>query len=254
MKDKGIDHFFKAVLLISIGIVLLLINIDVISMEIKEMFLTYYPLVFIYFGLKWLLEAIVTKGTRRGWFIPILFIVFGTLLLMGNLEIITFSVGMVWKLWPVLLIYIGVRMFTKKRIFPRVIVKKTNDDSLGDEIKSSFSIGDVKYNQPNWHVKPLSLKNAIGDYYFDFSKAFIPEKETTIDISGWAGDVKLLMPEDVEFRLEAKVKAGDIKVFGDTADGINRSYVYETENYESAIKKLTLIISLKAGSIRVDKV
>jgi lia operon protein LiaF len=100
----------------------------------------------------------------------------------------------------------------------------------------------------------MDLRNAAGDYYIDFSKAFIPEKEIPISIHSWAGDVQILLPEHVAFRIDASVKAGEIHVLDQTADGINRSVFYESTDYEDAIRKLDMTIKLKAGSIRVDVV
>lgn len=119
---------------------------------------------------------------------------------------------------------------------------------------SFFSIGDFEYSQDNWKVEPMRLSNLAGDFYFDFTKAFIPEKEIPISISALAGDVRILMPENIEFRVAAEVKAGDINVLGEVVDGINRSLFFETENYHAATRKLDLTLKLKAGSVRIDSV
>jgi len=100
----------------------------------------------------------------------------------------------------------------------------------------------------------MNLSNLAGDFYLDFTKAFIPEKEIPISISALAGDVRILIPENVAFRVKAKVRAGEINVLGDMVDGINRSIFFETDNYHEAARKLDLTLKLKAGSIRIDNV
>ncbi|MFG6179672.1 cell wall-active antibiotics response protein LiaF, partial [Halomonas sp. THAF12] len=94
----------------------------------------------------------------------------------------------------------------------------------------------------------------IGDYKLDFTKAFIPEKDTPIRISGIIGDVKIIMPENVDFRIEARVKMGDIRVLHEKTDGINRTMSYETPDYQTASQKVTLSVDLKVGDIRLDRV
>src|SRR5699024_7202461 len=84
---------------------------------------------------------------------------------------------------------------------------------------SSFSIGNYEYNQPNWKVSPIYLSNLAGDFYFDFTKAFIPEKETPITINTLAGDVHILMPDNVAFQVDASVKAGDIDIIDQSVEG-----------------------------------
>lgn len=118
----------------------------------------------------------------------------------------------------------------------------------------NFTIGSQEYSEPNWKVEPMNINTLAGDFYLDFSKAFIPEKEIPIFIHSLAGDVHILMPENVDFRIEANVKVGDINVIGNVSEGISRSYSYETDNYEEAVRKIDFYIRLKAGSIRVDQV
>lgn len=120
--------------------------------------------------------------------------------------------------------------------------------------RSSFMFGDHEYSRENWKVEPMHLNNLAGDFYMDFTKAFIPEKEVPITISALAGDVRILMPENVAFRVNAKVRAGDIDILGENVDGINRSFFYETDDYGEVSRKLHFTIKLQAGSVRIDHV
>src|SRR5699024_3821203 len=115
-------------------------------------------------------------------------------------------------------------------------------------------VGDYDYSDENWLVRPMNLKSMAGDYYFDFTKAFIPDKETPISIRGQAGDVHMVIPKDVPFRVVAIVKAGEIVIDGREVAGIQRSTDYEVDGYEEAEKKLDLYIKLSAGAIRIDRV
>src|SRR5699024_9906896 len=101
---------------------------------------------------------------------------------------------------------------------------------------------------------PMYLRNLAGDFYLDFTKAFIPEKETPISINALAGDIRIVIPENIAFRVDADVKAGEIDILGQSIDGINRSMSFETDDYEDATRKLDFFLKLKAGSIRVDQV
>lgn len=240
MKNNNVGNILFALLLVLFGIVLLLVNIGIISMEIKEILVFSYPILFIMIGLKGLLDAVRPGPRRGGWFWSLLFILFGTLLMLDRFDIITFKFGMIWKLWPLLLVYIGFKMLTLRN-------KSVKHQSM-------FGVGDMKFNEENWKVEQMNLWNAVGDYYLDFSKAFIPDKETDISISGWAGDIKIIVPEDLEFAIDATVKAGDIRVFTHKESGVNRTFSYKTHNYDEAVRKINFRVSLKAGDIRVDKV
>src|SRR5699024_6329671 len=114
-------------------------------------------------------------------------------------------------------------------------------------------VGSHEYNEPNWQVEPMNLSNMAGDFYFDFTKAFIPEKKIPIMIKSLAGDVNIILPENVDFRVHASVKAGEIDILGQQQDGIQRSLEFKTVNYDSAVQKIDFTIKLQAGSIRIDQ-
>ncbi|MDL4842768.1 cell wall-active antibiotics response protein LiaF [Aquibacillus rhizosphaerae] len=258
MRKKNFMRNIVAIIIILLGTALVLINVGLVSWEFAEAWLYVYPAFFILLGCKWFFDGLKGKG---GLWTGSFLTVFGGLLLMDRFELLEFKFMDIYKLWPLLIVYLGFSLFgssnkrKKKKTFQFIFDSDDHKDSekmYGK--KQKFVVGDHKFNTPNWKVEPLELWNAVGDYHIDFTKAFIPDKEIPIRIQGWAGDVRILMPENIDFSLEAHVKAGDINVFGQSAEGINRTLTFVTPNYEVATRKLTIYLSLKAGSIRVDKV
>ncbi|WP_226038035.1 cell wall-active antibiotics response protein LiaF [Aquibacillus saliphilus] len=246
-----------AIIIILLGIALVLTNIGVVSLEFTEAWIYIYPFFFILLGVKWLWDGLRGRwGLGAGSFI----VIFGGLLLLDRFAIVDFTFWDIYKLWPLLFVYLGFSFFgtsnkrEKKKKFQFIFDSDDHHNSEKMYGKKSFAVGDHKFNTPNWKVEPMELWNAVGDYHIDFTKAFIPDKEIPITIQGWAGDIRILMPENVEFSLEAHVKAGDINVFGQTADGINRQVTYVTPDYNESTRKLIIYLKLQAGSIRVDKV
>lgn len=269
--ERGVFRYFIAVLLISIGAVLVLENLGLVQFKLKFGWTFLFPLLFIIMGLKWIIDRLRHRG--GSWTFGSFFLIFGTLLMLDRFEVMTFSFKDVFKLWPLLIIYFGFLFIGRNRITVykpsthRVDEKDFIFESPHDEGNSTgkkqtvyhdkgtfFSVGNYEYNQPNWKVEPMTLRSMAGDFYFDFSKAYIPEKKIPISIHSLAGDVHILIPENIEFRVEASVKAGDIDVVGQSVDGINRSLLFETPHFTSAERKLDFFINLKAGSIRVDYV
>ncbi len=243
MKQFTLNRVFSALLLILFGILLLLVNIGVISLEINNLFVTFYPVLFLLVGFKWLVESILSKG-QSGWFGGFFLLLFGALLSLDRLGYTTFAFWDVWKLWPVLLIYFGMKLFSKDKKSVTISFAK----------KDSVAIGDYVSNSENWSLEDKKIKLGIGNVHLDFSKAFIPDQETKIDISGWVGDVTLLVPEDLAVKVDATVKTGSIEIFDNESDGLNRSYSYKSEGYDEETRKLTININLSVGSIQVEKV
>lgn len=247
-------RYIMATIIIAVGVILVLDNLGIATFNVKNAWLYIYPVLFIVAGLKWMIDRIRFRG--GSWIFGSLFFIIGALLLLDRFAVITFVFNDVFKLWPLLIIYFGFAFIRKPRKNKNVFIDTgKNDKHKGSYDKSSFSFaGDVEYNTPNWKVEPMNLTNMAGDFYLDFSKAFIPEKETPISISAWAGDVRILIPENVEFYVNASVLAGDISIFGQKFKGTNRKITHRSDHYDEAVQKINLTLKLKAGDVRIDYV
>lgn len=246
-------QYVVAIIFISIGATLVLGNIGVIDVNVNNAWLYIYPILLIIIGVKWMTNRIRHRG--GSWVFGSFFFIFGALLLIDRFDIITFHFGDVFKLWPLLIIYIGFSFIGSTRGYKRTFKhhqRKYKRKNFG--VFDFLSVGEEEYNQPNWKVEPMNLRNMAGDFYLDFSKAFIPEEEIPITINSLAADVHIIVPENVTFRAEASVKAGDIDIIGQQKDGVSQFITYETPDYEQAVQKLDLLIKLQAGSIKVVKV
>lgn len=264
MRNRSMNQMAFAVLLSGLGIILLLVNIGVISLEIKELFVVSYPFVLFVYGCVELINSIVNKKNHYWWSFFIL--IFSSLLILDRLGLLAFQFNDVWKLWPLFLIYFGINLLFRKnkmRVsfktdFP--LEEKDSEDTGGYHDTSSIkrirgiSVGDVNFKKQNWAVEPIDLFNMVGDYYMDFSKGFIPEKETPVKVKGWIGDVKMIIPEDVPVMVSAAVSVGEVKLFDYAPDQIKHAITYKSDNYDEAVRKLNITVELKVGSIRIDRV
>lgn len=256
----GIIRFTLAVLFIGLGVLLVLGNVGIADIGLRVFWHHLYPVLILAIGLKWLFDFFRRRGHH--WFLGLFFTVFGGLLLLDRFEILTFYFRDVFKLWPLLIIYIGFQLLGFDGKWRRSSwyirddehVRDSDYQRLSDVKTENFAIGSQDYSEPNWQVEPMNINTLVGDFYLDLTKAFIPEKEIPISIRSLAGDVHILMPEQVEFRIEAYVKAGDIEVLSNNRTGIGASYLFETENYKNAERKIDFFVKLQAGSIRVDQV
>lgn len=250
--NNGFLRFIVAVSLVVFGSVLILGNIGIATPGVNNIWYIVYPILFVIYGFKLVISRIRFRGGN--WVFGSFLIVFGGLLLLDRFEIIYFKFGDVFKLWPLLIVYLGFMMFRHSSGRRNRYEKKYEKINKNIHKSSNYSIGSYEYNKQNWKVEPLYLTNLAGDFYFDFTKAFIPEIETPITIRALAGDVHILMPDSVDFKVEASVKAGEIDVLGQRVDGINRSLLYETKDYQTATRKVHFMLNLKAGSVRVDRI
>ncbi|ARI78095.1 cell wall-active antibiotics response protein LiaF [Halobacillus mangrovi] len=258
---KGFLNVLLAIALVSIGVLLLLSNLDVISLEMSLSWENIYPVLLLGIGLKMWLDALLKSG--GSWILGSFLTILGALLLLDRFEVIVFELGDVLRLWPLLFIYIGFAIFLggnkRKRNFEfhydsKADPQNTATFSRKDPKPSRMAIGSQEFKKDNWKVEPMDLWNGIGDYKFDFTRAFIPDGDTPIHVRGWIGDVKMVIPKNVPFRVEASIKTGDIQVNNQNASGFKRELVYETEDYHTATRRLSLYIDFRVGSIKVDHV
>lgn len=256
MRNLTPGKILFAICLVGFGILLLLVNTGIISMEITEAIVFFYPFLLVILGLVWMVESFIPKSHRGHLFWGVLFIVLGGLLAADRLGIITFTLSMVWKLWPLLLVYLGFQMLTGHGFQVMIDSRKKNSHTYKHKQGRSLGriVSDVSYKGENWTVESFDRWSGVGDIDFDFTKAFIPDKETKIRLSGWVGDIKILIPEDVEFSIDANASVGDIHVGDHKQDGLLKGYSYTTKDYGEAVRKLTFNFEFKVLDLRVDRV
>ncbi|MGG4167109.1 cell wall-active antibiotics response protein LiaF [Rossellomorea vietnamensis] len=270
MRYKGRKQWFFSFLLMVIGLWLLLLNIGVISLEITQIFVNIIPILLLLLGLKWSVDSFLKKSFGKLLF-GLFSLALGVLIILDRYDVVDFDYGNWWKLWPVIIIAIAIHRIVRNKPFKVSISsdypfdKEADSDDLGqpsdqkilqkkNKVNRGFIVGDIRFAEPNWPLENMKLYNAIGDYYFDFSKAFIPEGETPVDIKGWIGDVKMIIPENVPVEITLKVQVGDVKLFDQKSADIRSELYYRSPRYVEASKKIKLTIDVKIGSIRITRI
>lgn len=121
--------------------------------------------------------------------------------------------------------------------------------------KSGF-IGDVILGRDYWDLQPMSISHFIGDTIIDLTKANIPLGETKLVVSAFIGDVKMLVPADidVEIAVTASSFIGDMNVLDRHEGGMFRNIRTETPYFRESERKIRLIVSAFIGDVLVQKV
>ncbi len=91
--------------IISLGLILTLGNLGMI--EDTEKYLQFWPLLLVLLGLSHILRPTDSRRIIGG----VIWIFVGTLLLLDNLDVVTFNV---FDLWPIILIIVGIGLITKQ--------------------------------------------------------------------------------------------------------------------------------------------
>ncbi|WP_337019792.1 LiaI-LiaF-like domain-containing protein, partial [Oceanobacillus massiliensis] len=139
---NNLFRYFLAVFLITIGVMLVMANVGVVSFNLNLAWQYIYPIFFVVIGINWLFGFFRKRG--GSWEMGSFLLLFGSLLLMDRMDWIVFTFWDIFKLWPLLIVYIGFNLFRRERF--------TGEYGSGKEWKkgdfSMFTVGDHEYSEP----------------------------------------------------------------------------------------------------------
>ncbi|MFK3960290.1 cell wall-active antibiotics response protein [Guptibacillus hwajinpoensis] len=239
MKRIQTGRFLAAIFFVALGIFLLLINIGIISMEMTEAIVYFYPFLLFLLGGKYLFDALLPSTRRKKWTTGVLLFTFGLLLILDRFEVINFSFWSIWKLWPLIFVMIGFKFLGKYR--------KSQAFSL---------VKDHSYNKPNWQVHTMNDWSFVCDYNFDFSTTLIPEEETIITLSGFVGDINIIFPDDIPFKIDgtAHVLSATIDQHNQDNVGKGHALTYKTDDFDDALQRIVFYLDFSVLDLRVDRI
>ncbi|WP_404408584.1 cell wall-active antibiotics response protein LiaF [Jeotgalibacillus malaysiensis] len=255
--------------LLVFGLLLLMLNLGLLQLEGSAAGLI-IPVILLIIGIAQLIKFF-TK--RRGILSGLIFSVYGGLLTAAFFsEDIAFGYSDIWRLWPLLLIGFAISLITKRSSIqfsygePRMGGRKEVNQH-GDHrektfrfenkthVKHAMSIGNEKFTSENWALENMKLNKSVGNYVFDLKKAFISEGETQLDVSVRIGNIKMTVPEELSVHIISNVAVGENVLFNERTDGTHaRTLHFRSEDYETAPKKVKVILDVNVGSIRIDRI
>lgn len=258
-------------IILVIGVSFFLVNIGYLDMNVAQVITTYWPVIVIYYGLKHTFRGFVyfTKMLGNGrWRVSKLFwglltLAIGIVLQGNKLDYFQITASQFWSwLWPVLIIYFGLTLLFNRKSNLVVIdmSKEENEVALSKKKKKRTHgskqkqlIGDINIGSTPWLLDDLDMWVGVGDISIDLTTAILKEGINNIDLSGWVGDIKVIVPNDVATEVNVDVKLGDVNIFNNRQSGTNRKVSYRSEDYEYAEKKILVSISMSIGDIKVKR-
>ncbi|MCL1630691.1 cell wall-active antibiotics response protein LiaF [Sporolactobacillus sp. CPB3-1] len=260
-----------ALVIVLLGIYWLLDNLNLISQGMMPLFDMYFPFLAVLFGVL-LIVAPLFERKKPNLFWGLLFLIYGGLLLADDSGILVFKWADFWKLWPYLIIYFGLSLLFGKNVTVSVTDEhrrhrkhRTQHFTLEGEDEQHHRsskraegpytfVNESSFKHENWMVKPMNERVRIGDYTFDFTKAFIPDETIPITLSGWVGNIRMTMPEDLAYRIQLRAKVGDAKIGDDKQSGVLRNIEYQTPNYNESTRRINFSFDFQVIDLSVAQV
>ena len=140
--------------------------------------------------------------------------------------------------WPAGLVVLGLWLLLR----PRTLTPGTNVDFR--------FLGEVK-RRGAWQVKPEDITLFIGDIDMDFTSAIIPPGETRLHLSGFIGDVDIILPAGVAFKAASSAFVSDINFNGQKYEGFLTPVEFSSPDYAVAERKIFLEATWFVGDIKI---
>lgn len=158
-----------------------------------------------------------------------------------------FSIGWLWSLfWPVILIGGGVFL----------ILRSTgHTGAAGTELaaSSTAALGKVVYGRNGETLGNTQLSVGAGDVQVDLTHGTLPPGETVIDIALGIGDIEVLVPRDLAVMAEVQAALMDVTFLGRKTEHLLRSEHYASADYESAPRRVRLVVRAGIGDLDVAR-
>ncbi|MFD1739847.1 cell wall-active antibiotics response protein LiaF [Bacillus salitolerans] len=141
------------------------------------------------------------------------------------------------------------------------IIEEANPTITGEPIIKRNPIFDnILFGQKQTpeHVyewNDVNIHTGVGDTTIDLSNTVLPKGESVISIRNFIGNVRILVPYEMEVSVRHAVLTGSTTIFDHYEDRVfNQSLHYQTENYLEAEQKIKIITSMLIGDIEVKRV
>ncbi len=191
-------------------------------------------------------------STTGAW-VGAIIIVIGLLLLLHNLNL--FHLRELWhRYWPALLILLGLWLILKRTLtpsqnFPR-IDQWTVDDQR-QQVQYQRLFGDLVIRLDSKDFQGGRVQTIFGDAEIDLRGLAIRAGEKKLQVNGVFGDIEILVPEQVPFRVQSSLVAGEIKILNEKRSGFSLQHTYQSPDYDNARDRLDITISHVFGDIKI---
>jgi lia operon protein LiaF len=191
---------------------------------------------------------------------------FGKVLFWGGVVFLLGSVlGMMTFRFFLLavLIHIVIR-FTRLKKDPQKITpileepapKYEMDDVIRKKpLFENLVFGEQRTPEQVYEWDDINIQTGVGDTVIDLSYTVLPKGETVIFIRNFIGNVKILIPYDIDVSAHHSVLAGSAEIFSQKETGVfNQVLHWQTPEYENRKQRVKIVTSMIVGDLEVKRV
>ncbi len=155
--------------------------------------------------------------------------------------------GLIWKFWPLVLVLLGAYILKNQGRFK-------SDVSFDGGNSESKLFGDLNIDFDGREIGGNKFSTLIGDIRLNLLNASFGPEEQAIDISFLLGDVNIILPHEAAVNLSVQSFIGDVRIGEIKRDGFFKKFEHVDEKYDSAEKKLRIVVSGLIGDLNISKI
>ena len=161
----------------------------------------------------------------------------GILLLVGAI----FNIDLWGLICPAALIGLGVW-----------ILYRTRKEPHNSDLKIKF-VGDIRRGGI-WQPKNEEIWGFVLDSRLDFTDAEIPDGETVFRVGAFVNDIRATLPADVGVAVNSMAFMTESRILGGKQDTAFMPFYWKSDNFETAVKRITLNPFCFVSEIRVEQI
>ena len=121
-------------------------------------------------------------------------------------------------------------------------------------IKYSKILGDIYVDCQGIKLQNIVVSMGVGDIEMKLHGGTLEPGLNRMIVTGFVGDIRILIPEDMPVFVHSSCLIGDIHLFGNTTSGFSNDLDGQTADYNSSENKLYIAINHFIGDIKVHTV
>ncbi|WP_026695921.1 cell wall-active antibiotics response protein LiaF [Peribacillus kribbensis] len=146
-----------------------------------------------------------------------------------------------------------------KKVKP-IILEKAGDKKAETIYKKAPLFKNRLYGLLNtqeyaYEWRDVNIQGAFGDTVIDLSYTVLPKGESIISIRHLIGNVRILIPYDMEISVNHSALIGSARILQEQEPKMfNQNIIYQTGGYEDAPQKVKIMTSLISGDLEVKRI
>ena len=120
-----------------------------------------------------------------------------------------------------------------------------------DYVTSSHTFGDLDVSLDSQSFKGGKIQTTFGELRVNLAKIQLDEGQNLLNLNVTFGEIAVTLPQNLPVRISASNVGGDIKLFDQKWDGLNKRASWQSDSYDSSDRKLDIVCNIVFGDIKV---